>query len=579
MSTKPKILCVCNPADNQALVDSLVERYEVVVVKNPLRALKQIARENYAGVYVDGEHLEEAVRLGQLSENERMLEAMPDGVALLDAEGTILWANECLRQWASAGAPTPRNIVGDTFYAALGNPEILGPDYSPFSTALSLGQPSSSTLRKGSLFYQLHAAPIFDSRGPTQHLVVSVRDVTLEVQQQQKLVALHKAGRELTDIKPDEISRMSVEKRTELLKSNILHYTKDLLKFDVVEIRLLDTQTAELKPLLSDGMDDEAARRILRASVDDNGVTGFVAASKKSYLCEDTTIDPIYIQGVQGAKSSLTVPLMWHDEVIGTFNVESPKPRAFNESDLLFLEIFCRDVAASLNTLNLLAAQKADAAGQTVEVIHSRVALPIDQILNDAVDVLETNIGLDAEVVERLKHILRNARDIKQVIHAVGRELAPSEAVPAARPRHPSLVGKRVLVVDRDLTVLQSAHKILEANGCVVETAPNGREALSMVRSGLRENTYYDLVLSAIKLPDMSAHGLMVKLMPMLDPVPLILMSEIGWDPDHTLPCCREKGLHPRAILVKPFRVNQLLEVMECILEATGKCPAISPGA
>ena len=39
--------------------------------------------------------------------------------------------------------------------------------------------------------------------------------------------------------------------------------------------------------------------------------------------------------------------LILHDQVIGTFNVESPEPRAFTESDLMFLEIFTRDVAVA----------------------------------------------------------------------------------------------------------------------------------------------------------------------------------------------------------------------------------------
>ena len=34
-------------------------------------------------------------------------------------------------------------------------------------------------------------------------------------------------------------------------------------------------------------------------------MTGFVAATGKSYLCEDTTEDPLYLEGVKGAKSSL----------------------------------------------------------------------------------------------------------------------------------------------------------------------------------------------------------------------------------------------------------------------------------
>ena len=193
--------------------------------------------------------------------------------------------------------------------------------------------------------------------------------------QQQKLAAIHQAGIELADLTPDELSQMSVDERIELLKSNILHFTKDLLHFDVVEIRLLDGRTGKLEPLLAVGMDPEAAGRDLFAQPQNNGVTGFVAATGKSYLCEDTTDDPLYLEGCKGAKSSLTVPLVLHDEVIGTFNVESPEPRAFSESDLQFLEIFSRDVAVALNTLELLRAEKATTAAESVEAIHSAVAL------------------------------------------------------------------------------------------------------------------------------------------------------------------------------------------------------------
>ncbi len=54
---------------------------------------------------------------------------------------------------------------------------------------------------------------------------------------------------------------MTVEERIELLKSNILHYTQDLLNFNVVEIRLLDSETGKLEPLLAEGIIPEAASR------------------------------------------------------------------------------------------------------------------------------------------------------------------------------------------------------------------------------------------------------------------------------------------------------------------------------
>jgi CheY-like chemotaxis protein/PAS domain-containing protein len=570
LTSRPKILFVCGPNDAPDSLPALVrESCDIVEVNNPLRALAKIAREPFDGIYVAADRFQEAVRLGRLLENDRILEGMPDAVALLDSDSVILWANERLRHWTNKG-----NIVGESFFAALGNPEFVGLENSPFITALRANHAVSSLLKTtDGRYFQLHAAPISDPRGSTRHLVVTVRDVTIETQQQQKLVAIQDAGRELADLKPDEIFDMPVDQRVELLKANILHCTKDLLKFDVVEIRVIDEKSDQLVPLLEVGMDPAASSRVLRVDKENNGVTGFVAATGKSYLCEDTANDPIYLTGVEGAKSSLTVPLKLHNEVIGTFNVESPQPHAFTDSDLRFLEVFCRDVAASLNTLQLLVAQRAGAAMESIEAIHREVALPIDEILNDAVSLAECGTGFDAAMIGRLQSTIRRARDIKKVITNVGHQLAPVDAVPAptSAEEYGRLHGRRVLVVDADQAVRTSAHTLLERYGCVVETAQRGIEAEMMYQHSLKEGKY-DVVMTGIKLPDMSGYDLMMKLKRMIDPVPLILMSEFGWDAGHTLVKARQAGLHSRGILIKPFILKQLLDTVEIIIDSTNDC-------
>ncbi len=425
LSAKPKILFVGDSRNREdELLAQLRTTCDVAEVASSIRALSCLTREPFTGVYVAAEHLTDAFQLGKLLQNERILEGMPDGVVLLDADNTILWGNGRLREWTGR-----EKVVNGNFYTVLGSPEILGPDFCPFHTALATCRASSSTLRSGdNRYFQVHAAPVIEAGNPPQYLIVTVRDVTTEMLQQQKLAAIHQAGIELADLTPDVLSGMSVEERINLLKANILQFTKDLLHFDVVEIRLLDAKTGKLEPLLSVGMVPEAANRDLFAQPQNNGVTGFVAATGKSYLCEDTTADPLYLEGCKGAKSSLTVPLVLHDQVIGTFNVESPDPRAFSESDMQFLEIFTRDVAVALNTLELLVAEKASTAAESVEAIHSAVALPVDDILNDAVNIMERYIGHEPGVVERLQNILRNARDIKQLIQQVGQKMTPLQA-------------------------------------------------------------------------------------------------------------------------------------------------------
>src|SRR5688500_292879 len=144
-----------------------------------------------------------------------------------------------------------------------------------------------------------------------------------------------------------------------------------------------------------------AESRRLQEGEEGNGVTGYVAATGKSYVCGNAVDDPLFLEGCKGARSSLTVPLLLHDNVIGTLNVESPEADAFNESDLQFLEIFARSVALALNTLELLAAEKAAMGAAAVEAIHAAVALPVDELLNDAVNVMERAQNLEPEVFER----------------------------------------------------------------------------------------------------------------------------------------------------------------------------------
>ena len=266
----------------------------------------------------------------------------------------------------------------------------------------------------------------------------------------------------------------------------------------------------------------------------------------------------------------MTVPLIQHDQVIGTFNVESPKPRAFSEQDLQFIEIFSRDIAAALHTLQLLVAQQANTAQASAEAIHREVALPVDEILNDAVNVMETYIGHDSTVLEKLQRILRNARDIKQVIQKVGQEMAPAEAVPytdqaAVRCR---LQDRSVLVVDNDTSVRGAAHNLLERHGCEVETARNGNEAINMIRNA-RTGNGYDVIIADIRLPDISGFELLLKLKEILGFVPLVLMTGFGYDPGHTIVKARQAGLPANAVLYKPFRLDQLLETVEGIIEAT----------
>jgi CheY-like chemotaxis protein/PAS domain-containing protein len=562
---KPKILYLGGAHDAQIdLQRRLGGEFEIVPLNSSLKALALMGRGDFSGVYVDADRFAEASDVGRLLQNDRILQGMPDGVVLLDSENTIIWGNGRLRDWTNKD-----NVVGQNFYEAFGGPEILGPEFCPFRAARSQRHASASVLRCcDNRYYRLHAAPILDSSEPAQHLIVTIHDVTDEKLQEQKLAAIHQAGAELGDLVPEDVADLDYAERVKLLKENILYCMKDVLHLDVIEIRMLDQQTGELKPLMTVGMEPEAAARRLHAGEEGNGVTGYVAATGKSYLCGNAIDDPLFLEGCKGARSSLTVPLLLHDDVIGTLNVESPESDAFSDSDLQFLEIFARSVALALNTLELLAAEKAAMGAAAIEAIHAAVALPVDDILNQAVNVLERarEANLEVGITARLEDILRNARDIKKVIQKVGQKMAPAQAHPMASAveARPVLEGRRILVVDADESVRAAAHEILDRYQCSVETAHDGAEARLMVRN-LGPDQQYDVIISDLRLPDMSAYELLLKLRELIHYVPLVLMSGFGWDKDHTLVKCRREGV--KLVIYKPFIVDQLLSAIENTVE------------
>lgn len=558
--TNPHKILFCGPSNDQT--SELKEQfssddYLVVTPDNLAQGIAEFDQGNVSALVIPATSGTLPLALIQ---SGSLLEYLPHAVVVLDADLRIIWANQKLNQLSGH----EESLIGHSFYDAFGAPEILGPDFSPFHTAFSTRTVAKSGLRVGDKsYFDVEVMPVItdaDADEEPAYLVASVRDISMEVLQRQKLNAIYQAGLELGDLSPEEIFEMTTEDRIELLKAKILHYTQDLLEFETVEIRILDKATERLDVLLAVGMEQVATNRTLYAKPDGNGVTGFVAATGKSYLCEDTTHDPLYMTGAPNARSSLTVPLHLHDEVLGTFNVESPHAGAFDENDLHFLELFSREVAIALNTLELLVVEKMTTASASTELIMRGVVDPVDEILNDTAWILERYIGHEPNVCERLQRILKDTRHIKQLIQQVGDEIAPQtphhHKVPTMRQVNPKLLNKRILVVDSDATVRRAAHELLGRLGCEVETAHNGEEAFLMVRS-----FHYDVVIADIRLPDMNGYECFAQIREIHEHLPVILMTGFGYDPTHSIVKARQLGL--KCVLYKPFRLDQLVTGVE----------------
>lgn len=553
-ASHPTLIVPDASADSSDLLMKLVQENVNVVYPQGFEAMTA------DGILVPGDDAARSrdVQLAALG----FLDIVPDGLVLIDHNNVICWHNLQFQKLISRKT----SAVDQPFWSVLNLDEEASPESQPAVLAPDPDRIFKKVVHLNGRRHLALRASVFEiptgktDSGP--YTTVAVRDVTEEIQENQKRDALYRAGIELGDLSPLDLSDMSHADRSEILEEKIIHYSKEFLGFDVIEIRALHAASNELRPLLQSNMQPEAAARKLLAEAENNGVTGRVAATRKSILLLDTSSDEHYICGSVGARTSMTVPLVMHDEVLGTFNVESPPEHpGFNEKDLEFLEMFAGLVAVAMNQLNLLMFEKQTTAINSSQQLRKEVAMPADFIVRSATFILDRYIGHDPDMTEKLKLIIDNVRGIRSILCNVDgvegceENFAP---MPASKSResYPMLKGKRVLVVDEDKNLVQSAHDLLEPHGCTVESAGDGAESFYMANQH-----HYDAALVDIRLPDMGGFDCFCGLQDRCASMPIILMTGFGYDGGHSIVKSRQRGL--KTVLYKPFRQHQLLAEVE----------------
>ncbi|HYE02187.1 MAG TPA: response regulator, partial [Phycisphaerales bacterium] len=311
---------------------------------------------------------------------------------------------------------------------------------------------------------------------------------------------------------------------------------------------------------MASGLPAEALEIELYASRDGSGITGYVAATGRSYLCADVTTDRRYIQGLTGARSSLTVPLLLHDKVIGVFNVESERPHAFTEEDRQFAEMFANHMALALHILDLLVVERC-ATGETVTgTVQGEVSEPLADILREA-DWLRNTAGRDPEL---RRHIERIVSDVEAVRRRVTEAASGPQNILGAEKAlvdlaiDPQMVGRRVLVADDEPKVRGIIRDVLGGRGCRVTVAESGTAAIAALEEAVPPGPAFDLVISDIKMPDRTGFEVFSAAKRLAPGVPVILMTGFGYDPHHSIVRASQEGL--QCVLFKPFQVERLLD-------------------
>ena len=144
MAEKPRVLVIERDASRgKAILESLGDVFEITAVRSISKALSMLRDARFEGVYVDSSQLAAVRWVGMVIQAEEILDAIADGVAVVDPDLRIIWANpEFLSLTSSDG-----QVVGNRFFQTLGESEILGPEPCPFTTAVASREPASTLVK------------------------------------------------------------------------------------------------------------------------------------------------------------------------------------------------------------------------------------------------------------------------------------------------------------------------------------------------------------------------------------------------------------------------------------------------
>lgn len=569
MTATQKLLVLTGSDGRHAsLVEFLRTQHEVVVAHSMEDALHQLRTGDIDAVFSDCADFLPLERALASQQSGVILDTIGEGICITDSEGQILWSNRRIRQWSPAVRERIQKVCHDawkTFTTQMTPPVGASPTGAPGPA----GEPArqSSRSRKFSFsiddsqYFELFCSPVIDSQRRVSQIVAICWDATGGRRLQQKIDAIDQAGRELVRLEGEAIAKLSVGQRLKLLEEKIIKFCRQLMHFDHFAIRLLDRKTNKLEIVISVGMPTEAIEVELFAAPEGNGISGYVAATGRSYICSDVSKDPRYVVGLAQAHSSLTVPLMLHDKVIGIFNIESQHAAAFNEDDRQFAEIFGRYVAVALNILNLLVVERYTTTGQLASDVSSEIAGPLNDIISEATLLMDDYIGND-DMRRRLQLIVDNVSRIRTSVREVAEGPKTILGGDAPRATDPLLAGRRILVADDEPNIRQTIADLLSRLGCAVDQARDGAEACAFLAS----QPPYDLVLSDIKMPHKNGYEIFAASQKLGHKPPVILMTGFGYDPSHSIVRASHEGLS--AVLFKPFKVDQLLSEIRKAVES-----------
>jgi signal transduction histidine kinase len=142
-------------------------------------------------------------------------------------------------------------------------------------------------------------------------------------------------GTDITAV--SEFARLATLARDwdELMRT-IVDRTTEVMGVQVCSFYLMDAEGVRLTLAATNGLDRSQVGHVSLAV--GQGITGRAAAERRPVQSEDVTVDPRFswVRGfdLEGLHAMLSVPLVWHERVVGVLNLQATAARRFTSEEV-----------------------------------------------------------------------------------------------------------------------------------------------------------------------------------------------------------------------------------------------------
>ena len=185
----------------------------------------------------------------------------------------------------------------------------------------------------------------------------------------------------------------------ELMRS-IVDGTTAAMGVEVCSFYLADREHTRLTLAATNGLDRSQVGRVSLAWGE--GITGRVAASREPIAVEDVTQDErfAWVRGfdIEALAGMLSVPLVWHDDVVGVLNVQTREVRTFGDAEIAFLQTIAALLAGIVEKGRLTAEVEARLAQLTaLDAARAELLSVVTHELRTPLSVVRVYVDLLAE--------------------------------------------------------------------------------------------------------------------------------------------------------------------------------------